>query len=95
MPAPGFLLPLAFVFSNLLIYWGGWEYTWKLDVALLVGLMLFGIGVAVKKTNSLAMLKYAFWMGPWLAGLTILSLLGNYGGDGDGHKSVLPDDWTS
>jgi amino acid transporter len=93
MPAPEILLPVAFIFSNLLIYWGGWIYTWKLDVAILVGLILFGIGVAVKKTDSLASLTSAIWMLPWLGGLTILSLLGNYGSDGDGHKSVLPQDW--
>jgi amino acid transporter len=92
MPAPEILLPAAFIFSNLLIYWGGWEYTWKLDCALLLGLILFGIGVAVKRTDALAMLRSAVWMGPWLGGLTVLSLLGNYGTD-VGAKGVLPEDW--
>jgi amino acid transporter len=93
MPYPEILLPAAFIFSNLLIYWGGWEYTWKLDVAILVGLILFSIGVAVKRTDSFSMLRSAVWMGPWLIGLSILSLLGNFGADGDGHKAKLPDDW--
>ena len=34
----------AFVSANLILYWGGYDYTWKIAVALVVGLVLFGIG---------------------------------------------------
>jgi amino acid transporter len=88
MPAPQILLPTAFCSANLIIYWGGFDYTWKIDVALLFGLMLFGVGVSVKRTDSLTMLGPAIWIGPWLAGLTIIGALGRYG---VGSHSVLPE----
>jgi amino acid transporter len=97
MPAPKILLPLAFAFANLLIYWGGWNYTWKLDAAIIVGLILFSIGVAAKHSDGFKEIFNAMWIAPWLVGLTILSFLGNYGsnadGSSDGHKNVLPENW--
>ena len=89
MPFPKVLLPVAFAFSSLLIYWAGWETTWKLDLALIVGLVLFGYGVALKETGARLRLRSAMWIGPWMLGLTIISLWGNYGSDGDGHKSAI------
>ena len=89
MPFPKVLLPTAFAFSSLLIYWAGWETTWKLDLALLVGLVLYGYGVALKETHGALRLRSAMWIGPWMLGLTLISLWGNYGSDGDGHKSAI------
>lgn len=89
MPMPKVLLPVAFAFSSLLIYWAGWNTTWKLDVALIVGLILYGYGVALKETSGGLRLRSAMWIGPWMLGLTIISLWGNYGSDDDGHKNAL------
>ncbi len=89
MPLPKVLLPVSFAFASLLIYWGGWNTTWKLDIALLVGLALYGYGVALKETAARVRLRGAAWIGPWMLGLTLLSLWGNYGSDGDGHKNAL------
>lgn len=89
MPFPKVFLPVSFAFSSLLIYWAGWDTTWKLDVALIVGLILYGYGVALKETSGALRLRSAMWIGPWMFGLTIISLWGNYGPDGDGHKSAL------
>ena len=89
MPLPKVLLPVAFCFSSLLIYWAGWETTWKLDLALLVGLVLYGYGVALHETSGGQRLRNAMWIGPWMLGLTLISLWGNYGSDGDGHKSAI------
>ncbi|HET9648499.1 MAG TPA: APC family permease [Microlunatus sp.] len=89
MPFPKVLLPVSFAFSSLLIYWGGWNTMWKLLVALLVGLMLYGYGVALKETAGNLKLRSAVWIGPWMLGLTLISLWGNYGEEGDGHKSAL------
>src|SRR4029079_9162175 len=44
VPLPRVLLPAAFCSANLIIYWGGFGTTWKLSLAVLVGLILFGIG---------------------------------------------------
>ena len=89
MPLPKVLLPVAFCFSSLLIYWAGWETTWKLDLALLVGLVLYGYGGALHETSGGQRLRNAMWIGPWMLGLTLISLWGNYGSDGDGHKSAI------
>ena len=31
-PAPSIILPLSFVSANLILYWGRFEYTWKILV---------------------------------------------------------------
>src|SRR5882672_4729214 len=43
-PMPALVLPAAFCSANLIIYWGGFESTWKLACAMLVGLALFIVG---------------------------------------------------
>ena len=40
------------MFANLIIYWGGFEVMWKLDCAIILGLIVFGIGVGVKSTTT-------------------------------------------
>jgi amino acid transporter len=89
MPLPKLFLPVSFAFSSLLIYWSGWSTVWKLDLAVIVGLVLYGYGVALKETAGGLRLRSAVWIGPWMLGLTILSLWGNYGGDDDGHKNAI------
>jgi len=90
MPAPRILLPTGFVSANLILYWGGYNYTWKLALALVVGLILFGIGSQVAQTNALGMLRSAAWIGPWLIGSVIIGALGRYG---DGSHRVLGEWW--
>ncbi len=91
VPLPKIVLPAAFCSANLIIYWGGYDYTWKIALALLVGLVLFLVGAAVVKTHILADIKHAWWMVPWIAGTVVIGILGRYGADGDGHQSLLPD----
>ena len=79
MPVPGALLPTAFISANLLLYWSGYDVTWKLDVALVIGGVLFLVGAAVKHTYTCAMLRHGYWMIPWLVGMTVISHYGNYG----------------
>ena len=88
MPAPKVLLPVAFCSANLIIYWGGYDYTWKIACAMVVGLLLFGIGSSVAHTDALGMVRSAFWIGPWLLGSVGIGALGRYG---VGAHSVLPD----
>jgi amino acid transporter len=90
MPAPKILLPVSFVSANLILYWGGFEFTWKIACALLVGLILFGIGSQVAQTNALGMLRSAAWIGPWIIGSVIIGALGQYG---DGSHQVLGEWW--
>jgi amino acid transporter len=88
MPAPKILLPVAFCSANLILYWGGYDYTWKLACALLVGLLLFGIGSTIAHTNALGMLRSAAWIGPWILGSVIIGALGQYG---VGARQILPE----
>jgi amino acid transporter len=102
MPAPKILLPLAFAFADLLIYWSGWDIIWKLDIMLIVGFVIFFVGAQVKQTAALGKVKHALWIAPWLIGLNVLSLSGRYGAWAPGSKghawiaeyhNGLPDMW--
>lgn len=88
MPLPALLLPMAFCSANLIIYWGGFDITWKLVCAMGVGFMLFAIGAARANTNAQASLGKAAWLAPWLGGHVLIGWLGRYG---VGAKSVLPN----
>lgn len=70
---------LAFYFCNLMLYWCGFSILWKLDVALLVGLVIcllyhrkpfFSGGYAL------------FWFVSYMASLLLISYLGSFGGIG-------------
>jgi hypothetical protein len=43
-PMPALLLPTAFASANLIIYWGGFDFTWKLACAVVLGRAFFAIG---------------------------------------------------
>jgi amino acid transporter len=88
MPMPKILLPTAFCSANLIIYWGGYNYTWQLACALLVGVLIFGIGSAAARTDAMGMLRSAIWIGPWILGDVIIGALGRYG---TGSHNVLPE----
>src|SRR5215470_9314993 len=52
VPLPSLILPIAFCSANLIIYWGGFQTTWKLAVAMLVGLLWFAVGAKRRGTNA-------------------------------------------
>jgi len=87
MPMPRLLLPAAFCSANLIIYWGGFDITWKLVCAMGVGLVLFAIGAWRAKTKAYVTLRNAVWLLPWLGGQVLIGWLGRYG---IGSRSVLP-----
>jgi amino acid transporter len=88
MPVPKLLLPAAFCSANLIIYWGGFDITWKLVCAMGVGLVLFAIGAWRAKTKAYVTLRNAVWLLPWLGGQVLIGWLGRYG---IGARSVLPN----
>jgi hypothetical protein len=75
------------VAANLIIYWGGFEATWKLLVAIFVGRVLFEVALARTSDEDRVEIDWraASWIWPWLLGLTILGYLGRYGG---GHMDL-------
>ena len=74
------MLPAAFCSANLIIYWGGFETTWKLAVAMLVGLALFAIGARAAHGRRVRRSRNAVWIGRWLGGHVLIGWLGRYGG---------------
>jgi len=76
----GWIIPyLAFLSSNLIVFWSGWDVVWKLMLAVLLGLVLMAIHETGwgKHTPKLDM-RAGFWMLPWLGGVTLISWLGRY-----------------
>jgi amino acid transporter len=87
MPMPRVLLPAGFCSANLIIYWGGFETTWKLALAMLLGLVLFAIGAMRARTGVQRTIRNAFWVAPWLGGQVLLGAVGRYG---PGARNLLP-----
>ena len=88
VPMPALVLPAAFCSANLIIYWGGFETTWKLAVAMLVGLALFAFGAWRSGTGAQRSFSNAIWLGPWFGGQVLIGFLGRYG---DGARNILPN----
>ena len=93
LPFPRVLAPAGFVFANLIIYWGGFDTTLKLLVAIFIGRVLFEVTLAFTRKDTHPMIDWraASWIWPWLAGLLLLGVLGRYGNWG--YKSILPNWW--
>mgnify|MGYP000163889249 FL=1 len=76
----GIIIPyLAFLSSNLIVYWSGWDVDWKLAVAVLLGFSILIVHEAFyhRQTPRLD-LRSGFWVIPWLGGLALISWLGSY-----------------
>jgi amino acid transporter len=80
-PYPSVLNPIGFVSADLIIYWGGFEATWKLLAGIFLGRVLFEIQLRrhhdVRRTDI--DWRAASWIWPWLIGMTIIGLIGRYG----------------
>ena len=82
MQAAWFLAPAAFVVSDLLIYWSGFEVIWKLGIVLIIGYVLIGIGMAFDPQRPPLDWKSAVWLPAWLIGMGLISWQGQYSGGG-------------
>ena len=89
VPYPTVMIPVGFIAANLVIYWGGFEATWKLLTAIFLGRVIFEI--ALRRSEQLQRTdidwRAASWIWPWLIGMTIIGLLGRYG---TGSQNTLP-----
>ncbi|MGH8225258.1 MAG: APC family permease [Gammaproteobacteria bacterium] len=76
----GLIIPfLAFLSSNLIVYWSGWETDWKLMVAVLLGLFILLVHEIIQHRHTPRLdFRAGFWVIPWLGGLTLISWLGSY-----------------
>ncbi len=75
---------VAFVICTFLIYWSGWAIISKLSFVFIAGLVILIIYHARSKTaHNLAMhWQTSTWLWVYIAGLTLLSYVGNEGGKG-------------
>jgi amino acid transporter len=76
----GWTIPyLAFLSSNLIVFWSGWDVVWKLLLSVVLGLILLAAHeIARGKHTPRLDFRAGFWVLPWLGGLTVISWLGRY-----------------
>jgi amino acid transporter len=90
LPAYRILSPAAFVSANLIIYWSSFEAIWKLCLALVLGLAIFGVTRMRLPATERGPLdvRSARWIVPWLLGLVAIGYFGRYGG-----TNAIPNWW--
>jgi amino acid transporter len=90
-PMPNVLAPAGFCAADLIIYWGGFDVTWKIMIAIVIGFGFFLVARATtpKLSRPPVEWKAAMWVVPWLAGLVVLGWLGRYGESG--NINALPE----
>jgi amino acid transporter len=72
---------LGFYCSNLIVYWAGWNTNWKLFVAVALGFVVLAIlhlRAGQERRPAMDWRAGATWVLPWLAGLCLISYLGDY-----------------
>ncbi|HEX4432086.1 MAG TPA: APC family permease [Frankiaceae bacterium] len=82
MPYAKVLAPASFAAATLIVYWGGWETTWKLLVAIGIGFAVFTLNQLRKggiKREDLD-LRTLSWLAPYLIGLLVLTFYGQFKG---------------
>jgi amino acid transporter len=86
---------LAFYASNLIVYWAGWNINWKLFVAVAIGFVLLAVYHALGGENlpRLDWRAGATWALPWLAGLCLISYLGDYPAPRQGNTGTITFGW--
>ena len=74
-----FLCHLAFYICNLMLYWCGFEILWKLDLALVIGLIIHMI---YHRQSSLSQNYPLYWFTFYMGSMLVISYLGTFGGIG-------------
>jgi hypothetical protein len=79
LPAVIAIAYLAFLSSNLIVYWSGWDTDWKLFVAVIIGyLVLVTYEIRHHDITPPMEFRSGAWVLAWLAGLAIISWIGSY-----------------
>lgn len=90
LPYANYWCPIAFYCCNLISYWTGWETIWKLDIALIIGVVFFFTAYKRKKLQGQELgFRSLPWIISYFLGMTIISYLGNFGGG----INVIPFGW--
>jgi len=84
LPVAGLLTPASFVFATFIAYWSGWQTVSTLMIALLLGYGLMGLSRSLHLDLEPPRIEWAsaWWLFPYLVGLSVVSYLGNFGRGG-------------
>ncbi|MCG8585591.1 MAG: APC family permease [Pirellulales bacterium] len=83
---------LAFIVATFIVYWSGWETTWRLGLVVAVGLALFAAKKAFERVSVAQLdLISASWLVPYGIGIGVVSYFGNYGGG----QGIVATPWDS
>ncbi len=84
LPAAGLLSPASFVFATFIAYWSGWQTISTLMIALVLGYGLMGLARSLHLDLDPPRIEWAsaWWLFPYLVGLSIVSYRGNFGSGG-------------
>jgi amino acid transporter len=84
LPAGKVLIPLSFIFANLIVYWGGWGTYTTLMVALVVGYILIAVSYAFHLNPHQPKIDWgaAKWLFPYFIGMGVISFFGSFGTSG-------------
>jgi amino acid transporter len=97
LPWPEGLAYLAFLSSNLIVYWSGWDTGWKLYIAVLIGYLVLMLH-EWRNPGETPPLEFrsGTWVLAWLAGLALIGWLGSYpeAEAGAGNLGVLGFGWS-
>ncbi len=84
LPAAGLLAPASFVFATFIAYWSGWQTISTLMIALLLGYAFMAASRALHWNLGQPEIEWAsaWWLFPYLIGLSVVSYLGDFGRGG-------------
>jgi len=70
----------AFIVATFIIYWSGWSTIWRLDAALILGLLLYRVKLLFQPVDDPLNWRAARWLLIYLVCVTGISYLGHFGG---------------
>tara|TARA_R110002049_G_scaffold24302_1_gene86281 strand:- start:1374 stop:2984 length:1611 start_codon:yes stop_codon:yes gene_type:complete len=84
IPAPRLIAVLGFIVSALIVYWSGWTSMKLLLLIVCTALVTLFVKRVIIERKALSTFdtREALWLIPFLASLTLVSWLGNFGGSG-------------
>ncbi len=88
IPAVKLVAVTAFAVATLVVYWSGWDTVWRLGIALMAGMVL--LLVRFRGRLDEMDVTEALWLVPYLAGIGLISYLGQFG---DGALKQIPFGW--
>ncbi|HLR36730.1 MAG TPA: amino acid permease, partial [Chitinophagaceae bacterium] len=87
---------LAFLATNVIIYWSGWDIIWKMMIAQLIGYVILIIHEKVNKGKTPDLeFRSGYWLLIWLAGITLISYLGSFPDPSEeaGNLGIIGTGW--